>query len=331
MKNKKMKFLLIIMVILATAAFMIIKSRPKPNSGGVVRELNPVVGPVYNIISTTGTVLPKNRLAIKPPVNGRIESVLVKEGEDVKVGQVLVWMSSTERAALLDAARGQGEEKLKYWQEAYKPIALLAPIDGEVIVATLQPGQTVTTSEAAVVLSDNLIVRAQVDETDIGKIKLNQKAVVSLDAYPDVKINAFVEHIYYESETVNNVTIYKVDLIPEKAPEFFRSGMNATVDFKIDGREDALLVPVGAVYKEDNQSYVLLKNDGNKNPVKRTVELGITDDKNYEVLSGVTAGDTIIVTSKKYVFPSSNSNTGSNPFMPKMPSAKKDKGGGGPP
>lgn len=59
-------------------------------------------------ILATGTVQPENRLEIKPPVPGRIEEVLVKEGQVVKRGDVLAWMSSTERAALLDAARSQG-------------------------------------------------------------------------------------------------------------------------------------------------------------------------------------------------------------------------------
>ena len=114
-------------------------------------------------------------------------------------------MSSTERAALLDAARGQGEENFKYWEETYRPIPLPSPIDGEVIVATTQPGQTVTASDAVLVLSDHLIVRAQVDETDIGKIKPDMKANITLDAYPDTKIKATVEHIYYESQLIFNL------------------------------------------------------------------------------------------------------------------------------
>jgi len=293
--------------------------------GEITQIVKPAVGTIYTTISTTGTVLPKNRLEIKPPVAGRIESVEVKEGDQVKVGQILAWMSSTERAALLDNARGQGEETLKYWEDAYKPIPLSAPIDGEVIVATTQPGQTVTTTDAVVVLSDKLIVRAQVDETDIGKIKLGQEATISLDAYPDIAIKAKVDHIYYESETSNNVTIYKVDLVPDEVPAFFRSGMNATVDFKAEARENALLVPVGAVHKENNESYVIVKEEGATNPVKRVVKLGITDDKNYEVLSGVTAEDTLLITTTKYVLPTTS--TGSNPFLPKMSSSKKDKGG----
>ena len=290
------------------------KISTKGSNNEITKEITPTAGTIETFISTTGTVLPKNRLEVKPSVGGRIESILVQEGEKVKTGQPLAWMSSTERAALLDAAEGQGEKVLNYWKEVYKPIALLSPIDGEVIVATTQPGQTVTTTDSVIVLSDHLIVRAQVDETDIGKIKLGQGAFITLDAYPGVKINASVEHIYYESQTVNNVTIYNVDLLPENVPPFFRSGMNATVDFKSEGKENALLLPVEALHKDKEGDYVLLKQEGVEKPVRRTVKLGLTDDKNYEILSGITAGDRIIVKTKKYALPTSS--VGGNPFSP---------------
>jgi len=311
---KKTKILFIIPVILIIAAIIFIKMKPKANLGDLVKEISPTVGSIKTNISTTGTVLPKNRLEIKPPVGGRIESVLVKEGEKVKVGQTLAWMSSTERAALLDAAQGQGAEKLKYWQEAYKPIALLAPIDGEVIVATTQPGQTVTTADAVVVLSDHLIVRAQVDETDIGKISEKQDAVITLDAYPDDKIKAQVEHIYYESKTVNNVTIYEVDLYPDNIPLFFRSGMNATVDFIIQSKDNALLIPEEAVIRENKGNFVLLKQSGSGEPVKTSIELGISDGKNIEVISGIKSDDRIVSRVSKYSLPKKAN--GKNPFMP---------------
>jgi macrolide-specific efflux system membrane fusion protein len=322
MRKIKSKIFLAILVISAIAVFVILRAKGNNQSNEIIQEVNPSLGVIQTYISTTGTVYPKNRLEVMPSVSGRIDSILVREGDRVKPGQILAWMSSTERAALLDAAEGQGEAILKYWKEVYKPIALLAPIDGEVIVATIQPGTTVTTSEPIVVLSDRLIIRAQVDETDIGKIKLKQSAIVTLDAYPDTKINAQVDHIYYESETVNNVTIYKVDLTPENMPEFLRSGMNATIDFKADGRLNALLLPVEAVRKENGEDYVLLKQTGSNNPAKQVVTIGITDDKNYEILSGLSASDTVIVTTKKYVFPAGGSE-GTNPFMPKMAKEKK--------
>ena len=280
----------------------------------VVKEISPVMGSIRTFISSTGTILPKNRLEIKPPVNGRIERILVKEGDEVKIGDILAWMSSTERAALLDAARGKGEQDFSYWETAYKPIPLIASIDGEVIVEKIQPGQTVTASDPVMVLSDRLIVRAQVDETDIGKISLGKKAIISIDAYPDTKINSIVEHIYYESQTVNNVTIYEVDIVPEEIPKFFRSGMNASIDFIDQSNDNALLIPAEAVYKEKDVSYVLVKQGEDAQPVRAAVKLGISDDKNVEVLSGITKDDKIIIKSKMYSLPKNT--RGKNPFMP---------------
>jgi len=312
MRTKKIGIFLIVFIILAGSIVYITRAKQKTSLNEIVKEISPVIGSIETFISSTGTVLPKNRLEIKPPVNGRIESILIKEGGKVKTGDILAWMSSTERAALLDAARGKGEQAVSYWEDAYKPIPLIAPIDGEVIVATIQPGQTVVTSDAVVVLSDRLIVRAQVDETDIGKIALNKKAIISIDAYPDSKINAVVDHIYYESKTVNNVTVYEVDLVPEEIPKFFRSGMNASVDFIDQSNDDALLIPAEAVYKEKENSYVLVKQNNGGEPVRAAVKLGISDDKNVEVLSGVTKYDWIIVKSKAYSLPKDT--RGKNPF-----------------
>lgn len=314
MSNKKRKIYLIGVILIIGALFLIKQAKRDAPSDESMREVSPAVGTIQTFISTTGTVLPRNRLEIKPPINGRLESVLVKEGDKVTTGQTLAWMSSTERAALLDAARAKGEDIFKYWEDAYKPIPLLAPIDAEVIVAKVEPGQTVTSSEAVLVLSDRLIVRAQVDETDIGKVKLNQAAIVSLDAYPETKIKATVEHIYYESKVVNNVTIYEVDLIPEEVLPFFRSGMNATVDFIEQRKENILVIPVEAVQKEKERSSVLVSQGPGKEPIKRVIELGISDDKNVEIVSGVSANDKIIIKSQKYSLPKFKSAT--NPFTP---------------
>ena len=321
--NKKLKIGFIIGIVLIAGVFLVIRLIPKVDKDINVKEISATLGSIQSIISTTGTVLPKNRLEVVPPVGGRVESILVKEGQMVKTGEILAWMSSTERAALLDAARGQGQDKLKYWQEAYKPIALLSPIDAEVIVATTQPGQTVTIVNAVVVLSDKLIARAQVDETDIGKIKLGQKAWIILDAYANTKINAIVEHIYYESKTVNNVTIYEVDLVPESVLDFFRSGMNATIDFIEKSKEGILIVPVEAIYKNKEKQFVLIKKEGRVEPIEQTVELGLTDDKNIEIISGITDKDILIIKNKKFVLPKSD--MGSSPFTPFGAKNKDDK------
>ncbi|MBF0483421.1 MAG: HlyD family efflux transporter periplasmic adaptor subunit [Candidatus Omnitrophica bacterium] len=318
MRINKFPIFIIVICVIAVGLWLL-KSSNNKSKNIENQEITPVIGTIQTIISTTGDILPKNRLEIKPPVNGRVESVTVKEGDQVKTGQVVAWMSSTDRAALLDAARGKDENTLKYWQDVYKPIALVAPIDGEVIVATVQPGQTVTVSDAVIVLSDQLIARAQVDETDIGKISLGQKATVTLDAYPDTKLKAMVEHLYYESTTVNNVTIYNVDLTLKDIPAFCRSGMNATIDFREKFKKDVLLLPIDAVKVQKDSADILVKTGPGKTE-KRHIQTGLADTNNIEITSGLTTNDIVIVQNKKFVMPKSS---GSNPFMPSRRPAQK--------
>ena len=225
----KLNKLLWVVVLLLAVVIVLMFVIPKKTTA-VDQKYTVTKGSIKIFVSTTGTVLPQNRLEIKPPLAGRIESILVVEGQHVKKGQTLAYMSSSDRAALLDAARGQGIQKLKQWEDTYKPIPLIAPIDGEVIVRAVEPGQSVTASDPVLVLSDRLIIQAQVDETDIGKIQLGQKAMIVLDAYSDQTIEGLVDHVYYESKTVNNVTMYNVDILPNKVPDFFRSGMSANID-----------------------------------------------------------------------------------------------------
>jgi multidrug efflux pump subunit AcrA (membrane-fusion protein) len=90
--------------------------------------------------------------------------------------------------------------------------------------------------------------------------------------------------------------------------------MNASVDFIIQDKEDILVIPVDAVYKENSESFVLIKQNNSKVPLKVAVRLGISDDKNIEVISGLTEKDRIIAKTKKFILPKSS--TGSNPFMP---------------
>lgn len=299
-KNKKRIIFFFISAAIATTFFLVlIKKKEMKGSNEGFTVINPSLGNIYSSISTTATVQPQNRLEIKPPINGRIEKILVKEGEKVKAGQIVAWMSSTERAALLDAARAQGEEAMKYWEDVYKPTPLISPIDGEIIVSTDEPGQTVTSSDVVIVLSDRLIVQAQVDETDIGKVNIGQDVDISLDAYPEIKIKGRVDHIYYESKIVNNVTIYQVDIIPDTVPGVFRSGMNATVNIIEKTKDNVLIVPIDAVKRTNDGNCVLVSQGTGGKFVERNVRLGISDEKNVEIISGIDINDKLVIVGKE--------------------------------
>lgn len=296
----------------AFALFFFMGKRGKPEASW--KEFQVQVGSIRTAVSTTATIKPQNRVEIKSPVNGRIDEILVKEGAFVRKGQVLVLVSSAERAALLDAATQKGKSETEYWKKVYNQTALISPIDGQVIVSNLNPGQTITSSDAVVVLSDRLIVKAEVDETDIGSVKLGQKAEISLDAYPDTRVPGVVDHIYYESKLVNNVNIYQVDILPESVPEVFRSGMSANVNILVREKDHVLTLPVAAVRIRNGNSFVKVRGASADSARRVPVQTGLKDEKNVEIVSGLAAGDVVVVRDTTFVLPKSKS--GSNPFMP---------------
>jgi len=293
-KNLFSKKGIIILAILLIIGFIFLSKGKKETNQEMQQEQKASYGDITTYISTTGTVEPKNRLEIKPPISGRIEEILVEEGDDVKEGQVIALMSSTERAALLDAAKLKGIEEVEYWENVYKQAPLISPIDGKIIVRSVEPGQTVTSSDPVLVVSDHLIVTADLDETDIGKVKVGQKAIVYLDAYEDMKVSAKVDHISYESEEVNNVTIYTVDISLDETPSFFRSGMSATVEIVDKEKENILLIPLDFIIYNDNKTFVNVKNAKTGQIEKVQVKTGIFDDENIEIISGITAKDVLV-------------------------------------
>ncbi|KYG67260.1 macrolide transporter [Bdellovibrio bacteriovorus] len=308
-----------VLVILLIAGFVWLSSR---ESAVTFKEVSVTRGNIAHTILSSGFVQPRNRLQIKAPVAGRIEQILVKEGQVVKKGDVMAWMSSTERAALLDAAAGQGPEVYKKWAELYLATPVLAPIEGTVIQKNVEPGQTFASSDAIFQLSDQLTVKAQVDETDISRIKLKEPAVITLDAYPDEKLPAFVDKIAFDSTTVNSVTTFVVDVIPQKTPTFMRSGMTANVTFSVDLRSDVLLMPSEALKVVDGKTVVLLKSPETNKPETHRIEVGITDGKMTEVLSGLKEGDVLMISEFKLGDRKSNN----SPFgMPGSPARKSNK------
>ncbi len=316
MTGRGKRKLWIILIVIVIAGFSGMKwFTGKKGEAPVFRSVQVIRGDIQMSVLATGVVQPENRLEIKPPIGGRMEEVLVVEGQSVKNGEILAWISSTERAALLDAARAKGPGELTHWKDLYKPTPLIAPLDGMVIARNVEPGQTVTAQDAVLVMSDRLIVKASVDETDIGQIQLNQKAQITLDAYPGQMTSARVDHIAYEAKTVNNVTTYEVDVLPEAIPDFMRSGMTANVTFFIAERKDVLLVPAEGVNQEGKHAKVLVPDPSDKKgAVPHPVTIGITDGKKIEVLSGLKESDTILVPMMR--IPHSSGVGQTNPFSP---------------
>ncbi len=270
-------------------------------------------------IESTAVVQPRNRIEIRPPISGRIDEVLVEEGHTVRKGEVIARMSSTERATLLDAARAKGDAAYSKWENVYKPTPLVAPLDGRIIARGTEPGQTVTAADTVLVLSDRLIVSAQVDETDIGAIQVGQRAVMVLDAYRNIDIPGTVTRIAYEAVTHNNVIIYAVEVEPETVPDCMKSGMTASATFTVREVQGALTLPCDAIIMQDGHRYVLIDAGVGRQAERRMVKTGLTGNGRVEVLGGLDGSETVLrksfamVTSKAF---------GTSPFVPSPPRRK---------
>lgn len=290
---RKVFIAIFIAVVAAGGIFLARKNGKAPQ----YRQIQPERGSIAVEFRETGQVSPRNRLEIKPPVSGRIENIAVVEGQRVKKGEVIAILSSSERAALLDAARSKGEDELKKWEDIYRPTPIIAPLDGFIIARNKEPGQTISESDVLLVMADKLIIEADVDETDLRYIKLGQKVDIILDAYPDDKFDGVVEHVAYESRLINNVTVYTVKIRPESAPENFRAGMTATIEVKSQRKDSALLLPFEAVTDKNGAKTVMVGRETGK-PETRKVETGITNGKKIEILSGISENDAILIPAK---------------------------------
>ena len=128
-----------------------------------------------------------------------------------------------------------------------------SPIDGTVIERSIEPGQTVAASLSApklfVIAEDlrRMEIHALVDESDMGQIKVGQKATFTVEAQPEKEFTATVRQVRLQPETVSNVVSYTVVLDAENDAGLLLPGMTATVDFVVEERKDVLLVPSAAL------------------------------------------------------------------------------------
>jgi len=245
-------------------------------------------GPMRVTLRESAIVSPEHRLTVTPPIPGRIDTINVANGVEVKQGEVLAWISSTDRAALMDAARAAGGKEIKFWEDVYKPAPLIAPLDGHIISTAVVPGQVVVTAQTVFTMSDHLIVEAFIDETDLNQVWLGQSVDITFDSFPDAQLTGKVHEIAYDATTVNNVTTYQVNIYLDNTPAYVRSGVSANVFLLISDRKSVLKIPTDAISPEGT---VMLVPGRNQPPVETKVDVGQTDGEWTEVKSGVDEGD----------------------------------------
>jgi len=296
-KTKKFIFAVVILALAGGTTAYVKHARAKAEAKRVAElaPVRPARGPLTIKTQATGNVEPENRVLVTPSVSGRAENVLFTEGQVMKKGQVMAWVSSSERTALLDSLKMQEStpEEKKLVEEAYNLTPVVAPIDGMVVKRAVEPGQSVSQAKELAVISDRLIVRTSVDETDIGAVKEGQRAEFYLDAFPKDRHEGRVLAISHESSQKDGVTVYDVKILPSGSVAVLRSGMTADVRIITGTKPDTLSIPKKAVKYKDGDALVSLKASPAGKLTEKKITVGAANENTIEVLSGLSDTDTV--------------------------------------
>jgi len=145
---------------------------------------------------------------------------------------------------------------------------------------------------------NRLQVDAFVDETDIGKVKVGQKAVFTVDTYPNKDFEGIVAAIYPKAIIQENVVNYDVVIeITSSIKNLLRPDMTASVTIYQEERKGVLMIPQKAVEREGGIKFVLVKMPDDTLQ-KKTIKTGIRSNNDIEIVSGLNEGDVVVIESK---------------------------------
>ncbi|MFH0794589.1 MAG: efflux RND transporter periplasmic adaptor subunit, partial [bacterium] len=221
--------------------------------------------------------------------------------EDLKSREIS--LEATKQDVVLAQADTDSDKiNLELARQALTDTKVYAPIDGVVSDRKVAVGQIISSGISNVgggttmlTLSDlsRIFILASVDESDIGKVKVGQSAVVTADAYPEKTFTGNVVRIATSGASVSNVVTFEVKLeVLGEGKELLKPQMTANVEIVAAEKELALLVPADAVTRQQGQRVVYVqKPDGTTE--ERPVEVGISDGFKVEIMKGLNEGEEV--------------------------------------
>ncbi len=171
---------------------------------------------------------------------------------DAEIAQAL-YRRAVASLASAKAEVGVAEADLKLNETNLSKAVIYSPINGVVLKRNIDPGQTVASTFQAPVLFSiaedltQMEVQVDVDEADVGKVKVGQAATFTVDAYPERKFPAQIRELYFASEVVQGVVTYKALLTVDNSDLLLRPGMTATAQISVQDVKNAMLVPNAAL------------------------------------------------------------------------------------
>ena len=223
---------------------------------------------------------------------------------------------------------------------------ITSPIDGVVLSKSVEEGQTVAASfntpELFTIAQDltDMRVIADIDEADIGDIRVGERVEFTVDAYPDDTFQGSVTQVRQVATTESNVVTYEVVISAPNADLKLKPGLTANVTIYTRELNNVLTVPTKALKFTPNEKLLTpeqtIQDCQGKNKVwvlegntfkAIPVETGVVGGQNTEIIRGLKAGQKVITEFKMGNMDEEEEANGgdNNPFMPKRPNKNNKK------
>jgi len=185
--------------------------------------------------------------------------------------------------------------RLQTAREAVADHYVYALFDGVIAsVGVTRPEAVSSSTVLATLITKQQIAKITLNEIDISKVSVSQKATVTLDAIEDLAISGEVAAVDALSTVSQGVVTYDVTVAFDVQDERVRPGMSATAEIITSRKQDVLYVPNAAVKSQAGGSYVEILPQAEGTPVRQNVQIGASNDLVTEIASGLEAGDVVV-------------------------------------
>lgn len=183
---------------------------------------------------------------------------------------------------------------------AIKYATLTTPISG-IVTNIEQPSSGVNITPASATFSivdpNSIYFKSNIDQEDVPKIKVGDKTIIKLDSFPETTFESKITYISFNPVAGESSTVYEVRFeLPVKNDELqYRLAMDGDAIISLKEVDNALTIPIDAIYQENDQNYVLIKEGENLNLVKKYIKTGIETDTVVEILEGLSVNDQVVI------------------------------------
>jgi HlyD family secretion protein len=210
------------------------------------------------------------------------------------------------KVAEADATVAQSRAAVERAEEELRNATIRAPIRGTVLARHVEIGSPVSSilnlgaaATPVITMGDisEVFVRGRVDETDIGRVRLGQPCRITVETFKERVFQGRVTQISPMGVEKDNVTNFEVKVSIENTAHELKAMMTANAEIVLEERPDTLIVPEAAItYDERRQSFVDVHDPSADDGRRRVpVKPGISNGTRTEILSGVNAGERLVL------------------------------------